>query len=400
MTEALTNPAPPTELLASTGVRSFAIASIGFLTLVDLFAAQAILPQLMSNFLVTATQAGLAVNASTLGMAIAGLLTALLVSGISRRSGIWISLAMLAAPTAGLAFAPGLLTFGTLRVLQGVFMASAFTLTLAHFSERCSRHDMSRALAAYVTGSVMANLLGRLIASNIAEQFGAPATFLTLATLNLAGALVAFSTVTYVAPMSLRPEPRELQRAFAKHLRNSALRRAYAVGFLILFGFVGLFSYVSFELVTPDVGLSMRAAGFAFLCFAPSLATTPMAEPLSARLGSCKAAVLSLLCAVIGALLTIAANPPTIFIGMALFSSGAFIAQAVVTGFVGRAAKIERAAASGLYLSAYYSGGLAGAAAIGALYEKAGWSGAAFGVAISLALAALLATGLVEEVAT
>jgi predicted MFS family arabinose efflux permease len=379
-------------------VRSFAIGSIGFLTLVDLFAAQAILPQLINNFHVSATEAGLAVNASTLGMAVAGPLTALWVSGISRRSGIWISLAMLAAPTVGLAFAPDLLTFATLRILQGVFMASAFTLTLAHFSERCSRHDMSRALAAYVTGSVMANLLGRLIASNVAEHFGAPATFLTLAALNLAGALLAFGTVTHVAPMSLRPEPRELLCAFAKHLRNPALRRAYAVGFLILFGFVGLFSYVSFALLAPVVGLSMRTAGFAFLCFAPSLATTPMAGPLSARLGIALAAAFALSCAVIGALLTIAANAPTIFIGMALFSSGAFVAQAVVTSFVGRAAKIERAAASGLYLSAYYSGGLAGAAAIGALYEKSGWSGAALGVAISLALAALLAAGLVEEV--
>lgn len=399
MTDAFTDPASPTELLASPGVRSFAIGSIGFLTLVDLFAAQAILPQLISNFRVSATEAGLAVNASTLGMAIAGPLTALFVSGITRRSGIWISLAMLAAPTAGLAFAPDLLTFAMLRILQGVFMASAFTLTLAHFSERCSRHDMSRALAAYVTGSVMANLLGRLIASNVAEQFGAPATFLTLAALNLAGALLTFATVTHVAPMSLRPEPRELLHSFAKHLRNPALRRAYAVGFLILFGFVGLFSFVGFALLAPTVGLSMRTAGFAFLCFAPSLATTPMADPLSVRLGISKAAAFAVSSAVFGALLTIVPNAQTIFIGMALFSSGAFVAQAVVTSFVGRAAKLERAAASGLYLSAYYSGGLAGAAAIGALYEKSGWNGAALGVAISQALAALLAAGLVEEVA-
>ncbi|MEF3365003.1 MFS transporter [Methylocystis sp. 9N] len=378
-------------------MRSFAIGSIGFLTLVDLFAAQAILPQLMELYRVGPAKIGLAINASTLGMAVAGPIAAVAVRGLSRRSGIWISLALLAAPTALLAIAPTLLSFTLLRVLQGVFMASAFTLTLTHFAERCSKHDMPRALAAYVTGSVLANLLGRLIASNVAQEFGASAAFLTLAALNLSGALLAFVTLTHVAPLPLRVEAFELLGVFARHLRNPALRRAYAVGFLILFGFVGLFSYVGFALVAPAGGLSMRVAGLAFLCFAPSLATTPMAGRLSARLGTATAAAFALLCAVIGAFLSIVANVSIILLGMALFSSGAFIAQAVVTSFVGRVAKIERAAASGLYLSAYYSGGLAGAAAIGALYEKFGWSGAASGVAIVLALASLLAAGLVED---
>lgn len=113
---------PRAELQASPGVRSFAIGSIGFLTLVDLFAAQAILPQLMQLYRVSPTQIGLAINASTLGMAVAGPITAVAVRGLSRRSGIWISLALLAAPTALLAMAPTLLSFTLLRVLQGVFM--------------------------------------------------------------------------------------------------------------------------------------------------------------------------------------------------------------------------------------------------------------------------------------
>ena len=54
--------------------RSLLIAVIGFLTLVDLFATQAILPSLAQSYEVTPAQIGLAANASTLGMAISGLL--------------------------------------------------------------------------------------------------------------------------------------------------------------------------------------------------------------------------------------------------------------------------------------------------------------------------------------
>ena len=61
---------------------------------------------------------------------------ALLSRRIDRRLGTLASLALLAVPTALLASAPDLASFTALRVAQGVFMAAAFTLTLAHLGER------------------------------------------------------------------------------------------------------------------------------------------------------------------------------------------------------------------------------------------------------------------------
>ena len=53
--------------------RSLVIGLTAFLTVVDLFATQAILPSLARHYSVTPGAMGFAVNASTLGMAIAGL---------------------------------------------------------------------------------------------------------------------------------------------------------------------------------------------------------------------------------------------------------------------------------------------------------------------------------------
>jgi len=55
-----------------------------------------------------------------------------------RRRGTILSLALLAIPTLALAFAPNLAVFATLRIVQGLCMASAFTLTLAYLGEQCS----------------------------------------------------------------------------------------------------------------------------------------------------------------------------------------------------------------------------------------------------------------------
>src|SRR5438067_10763996 len=84
------------------------IGLTAFLTVVDLFATQAILPSLTRAYGVTPAAMGFAVNASTLGMAVAGLAVALFSRYIDRQLGILVSLVLLAVPTALLAVAPNL----------------------------------------------------------------------------------------------------------------------------------------------------------------------------------------------------------------------------------------------------------------------------------------------------
>src|SRR5262245_21560210 len=79
-------------------LRSLVIGLIAFLTVVDLFATQAILPSLTKAYGVTPAEMGFAVNASTFGMAIAGLAIGFLSSHIERRTGVLVSLLLLAVP--------------------------------------------------------------------------------------------------------------------------------------------------------------------------------------------------------------------------------------------------------------------------------------------------------------
>src|SRR5206468_2365551 len=107
-------------------LRSLVIGLTAFLTVVDLFATQAILPSLTRHYNVTPAAMGFAVNASTMGMAVAGLVVGFLSPHIDRRFGILVSLVLLAIPTALLASASDLTVFTVLRVAQGLCMASAF----------------------------------------------------------------------------------------------------------------------------------------------------------------------------------------------------------------------------------------------------------------------------------
>ncbi|MBI3709619.1 MAG: MFS transporter, partial [Proteobacteria bacterium] len=338
-------------------LRTFVIGLTAFLTVVDLFATQAILPSLARAYHVTPAAMGFAVNASTMGMAIAGLAVAFFSRRINRRRGILLSLALLSIPTALLAIAPDLTSFTLLRVVQGIFMATAFTLTLAYLGEQCSATDAAGAFAAYITGNVASNLFGRLFSAALADHLGLAANFYVFALLNLSGALLVYFSLTQTTPMAATgPAARSPFATWAEHLRNPPLRAAFGIGFCILFAFIGAFTYVNFVLVRPPIGIGMMALGFAYFVFLPSIVTTPLAGSAVKRFGtqatfwgSLATAGAGLAIAGVGLPLLVAPALPAVLVGMVLIGVGTFFAQATATGFVSRTATVDRGAASGIY---------------------------------------------------
>lgn len=351
------------------------IALIAFLTLVDLFATQAILPSLVVKFGVSRATMGFAVNASTFGMAVAGVAVALIGRGIDRRNGIWISLAILAVPTTLLSQTDNIVVFALLRVVQGLCMSTAFTLTMAYLAEHFSAQRTTGALAAYVTGNVASNFFGRLMSAAVADTFGISTNFLTFAALNLIGAALVWLTLQKTSTMMRADAKSEPARAAWKSpLTNVELRACFSIGFLILFVFIGTFTYVNFQLVAAPLSLSPMALGLVYFVFLPSMLTTPLAGRVAAALGPRVGIGATLALAILGLLLLLASSLPVVLAGMALVAIGTFLAQAIATGHVSRTASRDRAAASGIYLASYYAGGLAGSFVIGQIYDRIGWT--------------------------
>jgi predicted MFS family arabinose efflux permease len=334
---------------------------------------------------------GFAVNASTMGMAAAGLAVAFFSRRIDRRLGIALSLALLAIPTALLAVAPGLGTFTALRIIQGVFMATAFALTLAYLGEEYMAAAAAGAFAAYITGNVASNLVGRLFSAALADYLGLAANFYVFALLNLAGAVLAYHTVHRAPPMPVAAgAPASPLASWAAHLANGPLRAGFGIGFCILFAFIGTFTYVNFVLTRPPLSLGAMQLGFVYLVFLPSIFTTPLAGAAVARLGIQHALWAGLGIAGLGLPLMVTPWLPAVLVGLALVAVGTFLAQATATGFVSRAATGDRGSASGIYLASYFCGGLVGSAVLGQVFDRLGWTACVIGIGLSLALAALL----------
>lgn len=375
--------------------RSAIVTLIAFFTLIDLFGSQAILPQLVEHYSVDRSTMGLAINATTLGMAVSGLIVGWYANRINRKRGIWLSLLALSIPTFLLGTTDNITIFTVLRVAQGILMATAFTLTLTYFSEKCDYTAAGGAMAAFITGNVASNLFGRVLAVSATDYLGLDGSFFFFAVLNLCGAVLAFYVIGSKDLEKLTDKRAPLE-TWKGHLQNPQLSTAFGIGFTILFVFVGVFTYVNFHLI-ENLGVAPANLGFVYLVFVPALFTTPLASKAARRFGSRAVFWIATATVCLGLALTFSTLLSLVLIGLALIGSGAFFANAVVTGFVSHAAQGGKAAANGLYLTSYYLGGLAGAFVLGKASTAGGWPLVAMIVLSVLVFAGFLATALVEK---
>jgi predicted MFS family arabinose efflux permease len=279
--------------------------------------------------------------------------------------------------------------FAGLRVLQGILMAAAFTFTITHLSESLTPAEAANALAAYVAGNVASNLVGRIVAAAAAVHFGLSGAFVLFAILNVTGAILVRFWLLSLVPSAL-PAPVAAMSVpgMSTAWSDGRLRAAYAIGFLILFAFIGTFSYVNFVLVGPPIRLGQMNLGWIYLVFLPSLIATPFAGQFARHVGLREALYTGFGVALVGLALTSTNDLTPILLGLTLVGVGTFLAQATMTALVGRLAGDMRASASGLYLCSYYLGGLAGSVVLGFLFDVAGWTACVLATMLSMVLAA------------
>ena len=218
-------------------------------------------------------------------------------------------------------------------------------------------------------------------------MFGAPAVFITFAALNLAGAAFAWASFkggkggAASAAMGMTG----IGGAFTR-----PLLAVYGIGFCILFAFIGVFSYVNFVLMHAPLSLGMMSLGAVYFVFAPSIVATPVAGLVARRFGPGYGLIGGLGVALIGLWLLAQPALAAVILGLVLVGLGTFFAQATTTGLVGKLAGAARGPANGLYLAAYFSGGLVGAAVLGSVFETFGWIACLELIAVALVLAAAL----------
>jgi MFS family permease len=177
--------------------------------------------------------------------------------------------------------------------------------------------------------------------------------------------------------------------------RNRRLVATFAVGFNVLFSLVGVFTWITFHLSAPPFSLSTTALSSLFFVYLIGLVVTPAAGFLITRVGLRAGIAGAICCSILGVLLTLAPSLPVVILGLAMLSSGVFIAQTATQSHLRVAAPAgARVTAAGLYLTCYYLGGTAAGVLPGAFWALGKWPACvAFIVSMQLAALAIALVG-------
>lgn len=352
-----------------------ALVLAGTSTFINVYTTQALLPFLRHLYQASELEVSLTISATTAGVALAAPFAGLFAESLGRKKVIVPAIFSLSLPTALAASSPNLHWLIFWRFLQGLCIPGIIVVMIAYINEEFVGRGVGRAMSAYVSGTVFGGFLGRLIPGVLATHWQWRYSFLVLAALNLLGGWGVRNWLppaeNFVAASTVRDSLRD---AWA-HLHNPKLLAVFAMGFSVLFGLVGVFTYVNFYLAGPPFHLNPAQLGSIFCVYLLGLIVTPMAGRFMDRAGFLRTMLLATVISSCGLILTLPLHLWTAILGLALFSSGMFVQQAGATSQTGRVAAKSRSVAAGLYVTVYYIGGSAGAAVPAWFWSHHGWPG-------------------------
>lgn len=373
----------------TTDRRSLGVMLAGAAAFFDLYAPQAILPQLGAEFGVSAHQAGWVITVTTLAVALIGPFAGSLADACGRKRLIVVGSLAIVVPTIMAAMAATFTELLVWRAAAGVLMPLIFCVTVAYIGEEWDASEARAVTALYMAGAVAGGFSGRFLTGVVTDLLGWRLAFVGLGAVNLVIGLALLRMLprerAFVASSGLRTA----LAAVLTHLRKPHMLAACVVGALILFAQVALFTYVNLLLAEPPYGLRPGLLASISAVYLLGMVSTPLAGRWLRGFRESVPLSTGATLFIVGAGLTLLPSLWMIIAGLAFASAGTFLSQSAATSFVAGAAPGARSAAIGIYTSFYYIGGSIGAVGPGAAWHAGGWPAVA-AMLIACNLAALL----------
>ncbi|PWB32535.1 MFS transporter [Pseudomonas sp. SDI] len=340
----------------------------GCAAFLPLYATQGILAELARQFAVDIRQVSWSLTITTLAVAV----TAPFVGWLGRRwrppSVIVAAVLLLATPVLLVATVENFSELLFWRGVQGLLIPVIFATSVGLIGERWQGGSVTEVTSVYVAGTILGGFAGRFVTALISDYWGWREAFMVLALLVL---LIGVAIHLLLAP---GPAPM-MRRRVAGRRFGWPLWSACAVGFCVLFSQVASFTYVGLYLSQAPFLLGTAALGSIYAVFLLALVVTPIAGRLARARPPRHLLLLAAGLGLLGSGLTLLAQLWLIVLGLALSSTGVFLAQAAANAFIARSAGEHKAGAIGRYLTCYYLGGSAGALLPALVWTPWGWLG-------------------------
>ncbi|MFP3496834.1 MFS transporter [Pseudomonas sp. SIMBA_059] len=358
----------------------------GCAAFLNLYATQSILQTFAVQFQISAKAAGWSITVTTLAVAITAPFVSRLTGRFEQRTVIAVAALLLAVPALMTAYADSFAEVLAWRFVEGMLIPVVFATSVAYIGDRWSGGTVTEVTSLYVAGTVLGGFAGRFVTGVITEYVGWREAFEWLAVLSL----MVGGFIQFLLPAN---RPRAVQvKATAAGVFRLPLLAAYAVGFCVLFSQVAAFTYAGLYLGLAPYHLGPAALGALYMVFLLALVVIPLAGRLGKARPHAELLSVAVVLGATGSALTLLPPLWCIVVGLALSSTGVFLAQTAANAFTAASARDNKAGAVGAYLTCYYLGGSCGAIVPALLWEQWGWPGC-----VSLIIGVQLLTLLIAQ---
>ena len=341
----------------------------GCAAFLNLYATQSILQTFAAQFQISAKAAGWSITVTTLAVAITAPFVSRLTGRFEPRTVISVAALLLAVPTLMTAYADSFAEVLVWRFVEGMLIPVVFATSVAYIGDRWRGGTVTEVTSLYVAGTVLGGFAGRFVTGVVTQYVGWREAFEWLAVLSL----MVGGFIQFLLPVG-RARTVQVAGSFSSVLRQPLLA-AYAVGFCVLFSQVAVFTYAGLYLGLPPFSLGPAALGTLYMVFLLALIVIPIAGRLSKHRPHAELLSVAALLGISGSALTLLPSLWSIMLGLALSSTGVFLAQAAANAFITANARDNKTSAVGVYLTCYYLGGSCGAIVPGLFWERWGWVG-------------------------
>ncbi|QHF43686.1 hypothetical protein PspS35_07665 [Pseudomonas sp. S35] len=341
----------------------------GCAAFLNLYATQSILQTFAAQFQISHRAAGWSITVTTLAVALTAPFVSRLTGRFDQRTVISVAALLLAVPALMTAYADSFAAVLVWRFIEGMLIPVVFATSVAYIGDRWSGGTVTEVTSLYVAGTVLGGFAGRFVTGVMTQYVGWREAFELLAVLSL----MVGGFIQFLLPAN-RARAVQVRTSFSSVFCKPLLA-AYAVGFCVLFSQVAAFTYVGLYLGLPPFNLGPAALGTLYTVFLLALIVIPIAGRLSKARPHAQLLTGAAVLGISGSALTLVPSLWSIVTGLALSSTGVFLAQAAANAFTTATARDNKAGAVGVYLTCYYLGGSCGAIVPALIWERWGWAG-------------------------
>jgi YNFM family putative membrane transporter len=247
---------------------------------------------------------------------------------------------------------------------------------MAYLSEEVHPGSIGLAMGLSIGGNGLGGMIGRLATALIADAFSWRYAVAAIGVLGIVATLIFWRTLPPSRHFTARaPHLGTMMRTFGRQLRDPNLAPLFALGFLLMGGFVTTYNYVSYHLIEPPYSLSHAAVGFIFVVYLVGIFASAYIGSRADRVGRDRMLLLMVVLMLTGVALTATRPLPIVILGIATVTFGFFGGHSVASSWVGLRTTTAKAQASGLYLFFYYVGASLAGSAGGTFWSRWRWNG-------------------------